>query len=1265
MKKNFIILMFLLLVALLAANQGSITLGSWPTMAQMTSGDRDGLNVRYQIEKLDFKEVDTPEGRFTDLFIADYATTNREGMPRLPLLRQIISVPVGAEVSVSIINADRQTVDLQGRGINYPIIPRQESISKSTDPSKVPFAVNRDFYNRDQWTNDPSISVTEIGFMRGVRMFAVDFVPVRYNAALAQMEVISRADVSVRFIGSDHAATQALLERTYSPAFNGMYEQMLLNPEPVRATLNRYPMSYLIITPENFVSALQPFVEWKTREGYNVIVATTAQTGTTASAIKTYIQNIWSAATTENPAPSYLLIVGDVAQVPSNNGTTGSHVSDLPYVRLQGTDFVPEMYFGRFSATTPAEVTNQVNKTLMHEQYTMPNDAYLGEVVMIAGVDGSFGPTHANGQINYGTNNYFNNAHGINSHTYLYPASGSSDAQIVANVSAGMGYVNYTAHGSETSWADPTFTISNINSLQNINEYPVVVGNCCLTSAFNTGTCFAEAWLRAVDKGAVIYIGGTNSTYWDEDYWWGVGYKPPVVGTGSPYVANRIGAYDAMFHEHNEAFADWGNNVGSTMFMGNMAVVQANSSRINYYWEIYSIMGDPSLIPYLGIPATNSALIQDTMFLGIGTMDVIADPYSYVAISMNNVLHGAGLADANGNLTLNFTPFTEPGTAQVVITRSMRKPMITNIQVVPNAGPYVTISPITVVDPNQNGLAEAGETISMGLTFTNVGIADANNLTATISTTHQDVSILTGSAPIANVPAGGTITVPSIFSVLISPAIDDQAVVSFDISVTDGTNIWATTRSITVNAPNVEVGQVSMNDANGNGFLEAGENVTITLNITNYGHMPADGGSMTVVINNPSVTADYTQFTIPPLAIGVNVPITFVVTIGTDIPSGTVIPVGIAINAGTQMINHTIMLPIGVIGDNFESGDFSNFPWTNTSPQPWTIQSGTANAHGGTYGAKSGTIGNNASSELSITLAVGAAGNISFWRKVSSETNYDWLRFSIDGTEMGSWSGIQDWAQYSYPVQPGTHVFKWVYSKDVSMTGGSDAAWIDDIIFPMSGSGNAALIYSPTTEINFDDVEALTTVSADFVLRNLGNIDLSGMISVPTGFVLSQNGNDLPSDYNYLIPGGGNAIFTISYTVPNPAVNYDGVIIITSNDANNPAFMLPIHVTAGVPNDDPGATPYITKLEGNYPNPFNPETAIRFSLKEAGPVRVSIYNLKGQLVRTLVNGNLNAGPHNLVWNGKDDNNRAVSSGIYMYRMETSGYNKTLKMMLMK
>ncbi len=1264
MKKHFILLMLLSLAALLMAAQGSIVFSQNPSSVQLLREAQNGLSVRYTLDKLDYQDMDTPEGRFTDLSVQHYTSTNLTGLPKLPLQRQIIAVPEGATVVPSIVTAQRQIIALASRGINYPIMPRQESVSKSANPADISFEVNRDFYNRSAWTQEPFVRVEEIGYMRGVRLFALDFMPVRYNPAQGEIEVIVEAEIRVDFAGADLAATEALRERYYSPAFNGIYQKSLLNPLDNRATLNRYPMSYLIITPPNFVTALQPFVDWKIKEGFNVIVATTTQTGTTANAIKTYLQNIWNNATTANPAPSYLLIVGDVAQVPSNTGTTGSHVTDLTYVRLQGTDFVPEMYFGRFSATTEAQVTNQVNKTLMHEMYTMPSDAYLGDVVMIAGADPSWAPTHANGQINYGVNNYFNPAHGINSFTYMYPASGSSDSQIIQNVSNGVGYVNYTAHGSETSWADPTFTVANVNGLQNVNECPVVVGNCCLTSAFNTNVCFAEAWLRAENKGGVIYIGGTNSTYWDEDYWWGVGYKPPVVGSGSPFIAGRTGAYDSMFHEHNEPLADWATSVGAATFMGNMAVVQSNSSRINYYWEIYSVMGDASLIPYLGIPALNSAVVPETIFLGMGSADIIADPYSYVAISMNGILHGTGLMDATGNMTLSFTPFTEPGTAQLVITRSMRKPLIANIQVIPNSGPYVTVSPITVNDPNQNGLAEAGEIISMDISFNNVGVVEATGLTASLTTTNPWVSLLTASSPIPNVPAGSSIDVTDLFSVQISPMIPDQQVINFDISITDGSNTWSSSRSITAYAADLQITGVTMNDGNTNGFLEPGEVVTIQMALANNGHMPISGGSMVIVPNHPGVTLDNESFVLPPMSIGASAQISVIAFLAGDLQTGTVISLGVAINAGAQMINHTISLPIGMTGEDFEAGNFTNYPWTNNSPVPWTIQSGANNTHGGTYGAKSGTISHNGTTELSLTLNVGAAGNISFWRKVSSESGYDFLRFLMNGTEMASWSGTQDWTQMSYPVQPGPNTFSWKYTKDGSVSSGSDCGWVDDIIFPMAGSSSAAIFYCPNEAISFTEVTAGSTVSADLVIRNLGNITMSGMITMPTGFVLSMNGTVLPPDYSYNLEAGLNQVFMISYTAPTPAINLDDVIIVSSNDANNPAVMIPITVSAVVANDDP-VIPAVTKLEGNYPNPFNPETAIRFSTREAGPVRLSIYNLKGQLVKSLLNSNLPAGNHRVIWNGKDESGRSVSSGIYMYRMEAAGYSKTLKMMLMK
>ena len=97
----------------------------------------------------------------------------------------------------------------------------------------------------------------------------------------------------------------------------------------------------------------------------------------------------------------------------------------------------------------------------------------------------------------------------------------------------------------------------------------------------------------------------------------------------------------------------------------------------------------------------------------------------------------------------------------------------------------------------------------------------------------------------------------------------------------------------------------------------------------------------------------------------------------------------------------------------------------------------------------------------------------------------------------------------------------------------------------------------------------------------------------------------------------------------------------------------------------PTAQPLTTALRGNYPNPFNPETSIRFDLAEAGLVRLHVFDALGQKVQTLVDRSLSAGTHQAVWRGIDQSGRSLSSGMYFYRLEVGSYSRTRKMLLMK
>ena len=141
--------------------------------------------------------------------------------------------------------------------------------------------------------------------------------------------------------------------------------------------------------------------------------------------------------------------------------------------------------------------------------------------------------------------------------------------------------------------------------------------------------------------------------------------------------------------------------------------------------------------------------------------------------------------------------------------------------------------------------------------------------------------------------------------------------------------------------------------------------------------------------------------------------------------------------------------PLGVndVGtEDFETGDFSQYEWQFGGNADWTISE--IDPYEGSYCAKSGLIFNSQSSSLSLDYLVYSEDVLSFWYKVSSESNYDYLRFYVDGVEMDKWSGTVPWTEATYTIVPGQHTFEWEYSKDGSVSVGDDAAWIDMITFP-------------------------------------------------------------------------------------------------------------------------------------------------------------------------------------------------------------------------
>ena len=833
MKRIILLFSLLLTLTLVMASQENI-MNLHQNSIILQSNDAYGLDIGYELGNLEILNTNTRGGSYSQVTASEFSLTGDEGLPQLPYSQKIISVPVGATVEAFIEIQSENSINLMSKGFTNKIMPAQPSVAKNEDINSLPFIMDETTYTTNQVYSYKTVIVKEIGFLRGMRLFEVNYYPISYNPVSGELKVINKANVRVDFVNGDISATEELRAKTRSFMFEGIYSKSVFNYTQDRMSLESYPLGYVIITPNMFLSTLEPFITWKKEQGFDVIIGITETIGSSTTAIKNYMQGIWNAATVENPAPSYLLIVGDTPQVPAFTGTTTSgHVTDLNYVRLNGTDFLPEMYYGRFSANNINELIPQVNKTLIYQKFEMPDPSYLDRATLIAGVDSYWAPTHGNGTINYATNNYFNAAHDLDVTAYRYPLSASSSSNIIADVNAGLGYLNYTAHGSETTWHDPSFTIGNVNSLTNNNQYPIVIGNCCLTNHFDTGTCFGEAWLRATN-GAVIYIGGTNSTYWDEDYWWSVGHFTPTSTANPTYATTGFGLYDALFHEHGEAFEDWAHTAGAMIIAGNMTVQGSSSSRKDMYWEIYSIMGDPSTMPYIGVPAVQNVEAQSTLLVGMDFFDVTAAPYSYAALSLDGNLVGTVLTDASGNGTINFEPLSVPGVAKLVITNSEYQPYFGEVEVVPAEGPYLVIN-----NQQITGFVAAGKTLDMFITVGNVGVESVSNVDVLISNFDGNATISNATTTIPAVAADGTYLIPSAFHVTLRDGLMNGELITLHFTFTTDEHSWEYDLNLRAIAPVIEVNQISVSD-NDNNLLDPNEIADIIISYENTGTFVAN-----------------------------------------------------------------------------------------------------------------------------------------------------------------------------------------------------------------------------------------------------------------------------------------------------------------------------------------------------------------------------------------------------------------------------------------
>ncbi len=727
------------------------------------------LRLSFDTPDMTVGEVSLCGDKYLQLEMPGFIAGGEVGMPQLPVSTSMLTVPFCSDIEVDVEWAVYDTVDL---GVAMQLAPLQPSRCKS-DRSEPTVVINRDAYATDAFIGAPLAKVEVAGIARDRRLAQLVFSPVSVNPVTGKAVVCRKADITLRYVGVDSVATVEHFRRYHTQAFSaGTTLNTLFSPKDISST--SAPVRMVILSPSSLrCHRLDVFADWKRTQGLLVDVVYTDEQGLSSNtAIANYLKGLYNNATAAAPAPTYIIICGDNEQIPAFSSRLSSgyndHITDLYFVSWTSGDDLPDCYSGRFSATDTTTLGNITLKTLQYEKYMFDDETYLSKAVLVAGVDQTWytntndhGYTHADPAMDYAAKHYITADNGFTTVSYYknnttnvpdgVTVTGSS--RTAANAlrtlySNGVGWINYSAHGDWNEWSYPEFTVSNVSSMNNVGKPSFMIGNCCLSNKFDKSVCFGEALIRrGARQGAIGYIGGTNYTYWDEDFYWAVGVRNNISGSMNlDYNSSKLGAYDRLFHTHGESFANRAVTAGKVIYAGNISVQNSSSSLKQYYWEIYELMGDPSLMPWLGQAET----LQLTVDNATNPLHVHTVPYAYVSVidSATHQVYAATFTDANGDGTIQVPAGVNTASTFIAAIAQGYKPYFTRGVSVDIDDPEVTPGEMATVhifpNPATSSVTVRSEKMKLVQLFDARGILVA-------SYTPSDTSC---TIPLADVPRG-------------------------------------------------------------------------------------------------------------------------------------------------------------------------------------------------------------------------------------------------------------------------------------------------------------------------------------------------------------------------------------------------------------------------------------------------------------------------------------------------------------------------------
>ena len=1078
-----IIISTLLLVTGLFARTWVETTTAQPSEPIWTSNSISDGHIEINFDLGGYFMTELPNGKKQISFPGGVPNLE-EGAPDLPKMAHSIIIPDLAHMEISILEAEFIDISLDN------ISSSKGNLLRNIDPASVPYTYGP-AYQTDQFYPENIVFMRDPYIMRTVRGQAIVFQPIQYNPIQRIFRVYSH--ITIKVVQNGISKINPLTrrpEKDGSREFENMYSDHFLN----YTSNSRYdqlgehgPM--LIISHGSFLETMQSFVDWKNYKGIPTEMVDVAEIGG-SDEIETFVETKYY----ENGI-AFVLLVGDIDQIPSprySEGAGENSPADPSYGFMAGDDYYPEIIVGRFSAETTSHVQTMIDRTIMYEMEPDPTSDWYKKG---SGFASDQGPGD-DGELDY--EHLDNIRDDLLGYTYtvvdqIYDPTGTVEDGEAA-INEGRSIVNYTGHGSNGAWGNGCpMNQTNVNGLSNSEKWPFIWSVACVNGEFHIGTCFAETWLRATGSdgeptGAIAVLMSTVNQSW----------APPMDGQ------DEMNDILVESYENNIKRTYGGLSMNGVM---HMADSYGSSGEVEIlYWTIF---GDPSVVVRTDTPTEMTVSHEEIMIIGATEFYVETGlPGALVALSIDGDLLASLFTDDAGAANLVFESGIDvPGTVDLVVTAFNKMPYETTVNVIAPDGAYILLESV-FIGSGGDEILDFGEFGYFYTTYENVGQDSSGDLTFTLIQDNGLVTMIVDVIEYGSLSAGEEVTIEP-FEFQVSWNVEDGAIIPFIVQVTDGAVTWEYEANIPVEAPVYNLISVDILDS-GNGTLDPGETTTMQLVLTNIGHTPVNYPTFEVTTSDPNITlgdleSDNAYF----WGIGDQITVTIDVIATEDAPIGHTALVGMLIGAIGTNYEHIVSIPItlGQLIEDFETATFTTFDWIHNGEAEWSIDS---DAYSGSYSAKSGEIGHNESSELSLIMNILYEGNISFWAKASSEqggsgTVYDYLEFFIDDESAELMIGGEiEWTEYSVSLPPGEHLLRWVYQKDGAQTIGDDCSWIDRIVFP---PGAIQPLNVDFGDLNFDGIvnilDVIVTVNAVIGYIEISNdqfqnadMNLDGVVDV-------------------------------------------------------------------------------------------------------------------------------------------------------------------------